>query len=155
MALPMPASKLPSIGHEFLPHTADIQVAAWAPTLPALFRETALVLARIMVPSPIIVIEREIEVVTEAEDLKAALFDWLSEVLFYSDAEFFVLGDVDVKAIETLPGGRYRINSIFKGETFKKGHHLSGREVKAITYSYMEIGQDKHGTFKLKIIFDI
>ncbi len=144
------------IGHEFLSHTADIQVAVWAPTLESLFRETALVLARIMVPGPAIVSEREIQVVTEAEDIKSALFDWLSEVLFYTDAELFVLGDVDVKAVEALPGGRYRIDSVFKGETFKKGHHVSGREVKAITYSYMELEQDvKHGTCHLKIIFDI
>jgi SHS2 domain-containing protein len=145
-----------STGHEFLSHTADIQVAVWAPTLEALFRETALVLARIMVPEPAIVLEREIKVVTEAEDIKAAIFDWLSEVLFYSDAELFVLGDVDVKAVEALPGGRYRIDSVFKGETFKKGHHVSGREVKAITYSYMELEKKaRHGTCRLKIIFDI
>jgi SHS2 domain-containing protein len=143
-------------GHEFLSHTADIQVAVWAPTLELLFRETALVLARIMVPEPAIAPEREIEVVTEAEDIKATLFDWLTEVLFYSDAELFVLGDVDVKVVEALPGGRYRIDSVFKGETFKKGHHVSGREVKAITYSYMEVEQKpKHGKYHLKIIFDI
>jgi SHS2 domain-containing protein len=145
-----------STGHEFLDHTADIQVAVWAPTLEALFREAALVLARIMVPEPVIALEREIEVVTEAEDIKAALFDWLSEMLFYSDAELFVLGDVDVKAVKALPGGRYRIDSVFKGETFKKGHHVSGREVKAITYSYMTIERGrKDKTWRLKIIFDI
>ncbi len=145
-----------STGHEFLSHTADIQVAVWAPTLEALFRETAIILARIMVPEPKIVLEREIEVVTDAEDTKAALFDWLTEVLVYSDSEFFVLGDVDVKSVEALPGGRCRITSTFKGETFKKGHHVSGREVKAITYSYMTIERSgKDGAYRLEIIFDI
>ncbi|NMC06821.1 MAG: archease [Candidatus Lokiarchaeota archaeon] len=143
-------------GHEFISHTADIQVAVWAPTLEQLFRETAVVLARVMVPEPAISIEREIEVITEAEDIKATLFDWLSEVLFYSDAELFVLGDVDVKAVTRLAGGKYRIDSVFKGETFKKGHHVSGREVKAITYSYMEVEeQPTSGMYHLKIIFDI
>nr|MDO8086413.1 archease [Candidatus Sigynarchaeum springense] len=146
----------PPTGHEFLSHTADIQVAAWAPTLEALFREAALVLARVMVPEPAIALEREIKVVTEAEDLKAALFDWLTEVLFYSDSELFVLGDVDVKSVERLPGDKYRVTSTFKGETFKKGHHVPGREVKAITYSYMTIEKNgKDGTYRLNIIFDI
>ncbi|MEX2684647.1 MAG: archease [Candidatus Sigynarchaeota archaeon] len=143
-------------GHKFLSHPADIQVVAWAPSLEELFREAALVLARVMVPEPAIALEREIDVVTEAEDLKAALFDWLTELLFYSDSELFVLGDVDVKSVEALPGGTYRVTSTFKGETFKKGHHVPGREVKAITYSYMTIEKNsKDGLYQLNVIFDI
>ncbi|MBN2150501.1 MAG: archease [Candidatus Lokiarchaeota archaeon] len=145
----------PTTGHEFISHPADIQVAVWAPTLEALFRETALVLARLMVPGPEIALDREIEVVTEAEDVKSALFDWLTEVLFYSDSELFVLGDVDVRSVESLPGGRYRVTSTFKGEAFKKGHHVSGTEVKAITYSYMTLEREGEGGYRLEIIFDI
>lgn len=143
------------IGHEFLSHPADIQVAAWAPTIEALFKEIGITLSRVMVPEPDIEIEREIEVTIEAMDLESLLVDWLSEFLVYLDAELFVVGDIDIISIEKLGNEQYRISSVLKGETFKKGHHVPGKEVKAITYSYLSLEQDDAGNYRLNIIFDI
>nr|MDO8114259.1 archease [Candidatus Sigynarchaeota archaeon] len=142
-------------GHEFLSHPADIQVAVWAPTLEGLFKETGITLARVIVPGPKIKLAREIEVITEADDLKALLVDWLSDFLYHFDAELFVVGDIDVKSIEKNDEGMYRITSMLKGETFKKGHHKQGKEVKAITYSYMTLDKEENGGYRLTIIFDI
>ena len=142
-------------GHEFLEHTADIQVHAWAPSLEALCKEIGLVLSRVMVESPKISIEREIEVIVEAEDLEALLFDWLTEFLFYMDTEQFVVGDISIKSLERSGDGGWAIDSILAGEQFKEGQHVSGTEVKAITYSYMQIGKRDDGLYHLMIIFDI
>ena len=144
-----------AIGHEFLSHPADIQVAAWAPTIEALFKEIGITLSRIMVPEPEIEIDREIEVTIEAMNLESLLVDWLSEFLVYLDSEGFVVGDIDITSIEKIDDEQYRVSSVFKGETFKRGHHVPGKEVKAITYSYLSLEQDDAGTYRLKIIFDI
>ncbi|HME51129.1 MAG TPA: archease [Candidatus Lokiarchaeia archaeon] len=144
-----------AIGHKFLSHPADIQVAAWAPTIEALFKEIGLTLSRVMIPEPGIEIEKEIEVTIEAMNLESLLVDWLSEFLFYLDSEGFVVGDIDIVSIEKLGDEQYRINSVLKGETFKKGHHVPGKEVKAITYSYLTLEQNDAGKYRLKIIFDI
>jgi len=145
-----------STGHEFLPHTADIQVHAWAPTLAELFRETGLVLMHIIVPGPESANEDiSIEVDKDAEDLKALLFDWLSEILYNFDADFLVINDIEIDSLEEVEDGRWAIKSRFKGEPFRKGFHRGGKEVKAITYSYMTIEERDDGLQHLLIIFDI
>lgn len=146
---------MPDTGHEFLEHTADIQVHAWAPSLEQLFREIGLVLSRVMVEGPKINMEREIEVKMEAEDLEALLFDWLTEFLFYMDTEQLVVGDISIKSLKKSADGGWTIESTLAGEQFKVGRHVSGTEVKAITYSYMEIGKRDDGLYHLMIIFDI
>lgn len=142
-------------GHEFLPHTADVQVHAWAPTLEGLFKEIGLVLARFIVEGPDVAIEREVHVFTRSEDLKALLFDWLTEMLVYFDSELLVVADIDVLSLSGDVGDGFEINSVFKGETFKAGKHQPGTEVKAITYSYMDLGRRDDGSWHLLIIFDI
>ncbi|MHA1369501.1 MAG: archease, partial [Promethearchaeota archaeon] len=71
-----------STGHEFLDHPADIQLHAWAPTIEDLFRETGKSLMSIIVEGGTFSITKEIPVEVEAEDLKALLFDWLTEILY-------------------------------------------------------------------------
>ncbi|MFX0099728.1 MAG: archease [Candidatus Hodarchaeota archaeon] len=144
-----------NIGHEFLDHTADIQVHAWAPTLEELFKEIGLVLMGVMVEGPKVAIEREIEVKVEAEDLQALLFDWLTEFLYYMDTEHFVVGDISIKELKRSGESAWKIDSVLMGENFKSGHHVSGTEVKAITYSYMQIEKREDNLYHLMIILDI
>ncbi len=143
-------------GHEFLEHTADIQVHAWAPTLPALFHEIGLVLSRIIIEGPGVQLMRDIKVNVEAKDLEALLFDWLTEILYYFDTERLVIGEIVINSLEgSKESGSCKIESIFQGEPYRPGYHVPGTEVKAITYSYMKLGKQDDGLYHLKIIFDI
>jgi SHS2 domain-containing protein len=145
-----------STGHEFLPVTGDIQVHAWAPTLAELFRETGLVLMRIIVPGPASTNEEiSVRVDKDAEDLKALLFDWLSEILYLFDADLLVINEIEIDSLDEVEDGRWEIKSQFKGERFRKGYHRGGKEVKAVTYSYMTIEERDDGLQHLLIIFDI
>nr|MDO8118958.1 archease [Candidatus Sigynarchaeota archaeon] len=143
-------------GHEFLEHTADIQVHAWAPSMAALFREIGLVLARVIIEGPDVQLTRDIEVDVEAKDLEALLFDWLTEILYYFDSERLVIGEIVITSLEgSKEAGGYTITSKFQGEPYKHGYHVPGTEVKAITYSYMKLGKEQDGLYHLTIIFDI
>ncbi|MHA1680054.1 MAG: archease [Promethearchaeota archaeon] len=142
-------------GHEFLDHTADVQVHAWAPSMKSLFEDIGLILMGIIVEGDNVSPSRAIEVNVEAEDWESLLFDWLGEILFYFDSELFVIGEIDVHSLEKKGENVYSITSTFKGETFQGGKHVPGTEVKAITYSYMELAKQDDGLFHLKIIFDI
>lgn len=144
-------------GHEFLEHTADIQVHVWGHSMEALFKETGMVLMSIIVEGGEVRLEKQIDVTVEAEDWESLVFDWLTEFLYYFDTELFVVGDIDIHELEDREEGeenRFIIKSSLKGERYDEERHVPGTEVKAITYSYMEIWQ-KENQFHMKIVFDI
>ena len=89
----------------------------------------------------------------EAEDEEALLFDFLSELIYLFDVEDLVFGEVKVKHITAISSG-HEIEAQLIGEEFNRDKHDIGTEVKAITYSYMEIKQVE-GKFKIKVVFDI
>ncbi|MFX1496857.1 MAG: archease [Promethearchaeota archaeon] len=141
-------------GFEFKEHTADIKVRSWGTTLEEAFTQTALSLMAIMSPdlkkvSPFI--EKNIEVTSE--DIYSLLFDYLSEFLYFFDVEGLIFSDIIVDLI-TITNNDYYLKSIVKGEKFDKNKHEIGTEVKAVTYSYMNI-QEKKDKFEIEIIFDI
>jgi SHS2 domain-containing protein len=49
---------------------------------------------------------------------------------------------------------QYELQAVLRGEKFDKNKHEIGIEVKAITYSYMTIEEDKENV-KINIVFDI
>ena len=140
-------------GFEYEDHTADIQVRIWAPNLEEAFSQTALSLMTTITSdlekiSP--VIEKKIRI--EAEDKEALLFDFLSEFLFIFDVEELVFNKINVQYIKKKKDN-YELEAILNGEKFDKKKHEIGTEVKAITYSFMNI--DEKNKVEIKIVFDI
>lgn len=141
-------------GFEFKEHTADIKVRSWGRTLEEAFAQTALSLTAIMSPdlkkvSPFI--EKDIEITSE--DIYSLLFDYLSEFLYFFDVEGLIFSDIIVNLIK-ITNNDYYLKSIVKGEKFDKTKHEIGTEVKAVTYSFMNI-QEKNDKFEIEITFDI
>jgi len=141
-------------GFEFEDHTADVQVKSWGRTLEEAFSQTAYSLMATITPdldkvSP--EIEKELNIM--AEDKEALLFDFLSEFLFLFDVEELVFSDINVESIKQKEND-YVIKAILKGEKFNKNKHEIGTEVKAITYSFMNISEKK-GYIEISIVFDI
>jgi len=81
--------------------------------------------------------------VIEAEgvDLCSLLFAWLDGCLAAYGADYFIGRSVAVTAWgrDAGAGGRWRIRAIARGELFEFGRHAQGTEVKAMTYSNMQI----------------
>ncbi|MBD3197471.1 MAG: archease [Candidatus Lokiarchaeota archaeon] len=141
-------------GYEFLDHTADVKVKCWGETLESAFSQAAYSLIATITPD-LSKIKRKSEktIKLEAEDKEALLFDFLSEFLYIFDVERLVFSDIKVIYIEELEAS-LKMKAELKGETFNKDIHEIGTEVKAITYSYMEINEKKNRT-EIKIVFDI
>lgn len=141
-------------GFEFKDHTADIQVRSWGRTLEEAFSQTALSLMVTITPdlkkiSP--VIEKLIEV--NSEDKYALCFDFLSEFLYLFDVEELVFSEITVELIKKI-NDEYKLKAIAKGEKFNRTKHEIGTEVKAITYSFMNI-EEKKDKIEIDIIFDV
>ncbi len=142
------------VGFKFLDHTADVSVKSWGSNLEEAFSQTALSLMTTITPdldqiSP--KIEKKIQI--EAEDKEALLFDFLSEFLYIFDVYDLVFGDIIVQTIKKSKN-RYKLQALLKGEKFDKKKHKIGTEVKAITYSFMDI-EEKKNKVKINIVFDI
>ena len=141
-------------GFEFMDHTADVSVKSWGRNLREAFSQTALSLMMTITPnlnkiSP--KIEKNIEVISE--DKYALCFDFLSEFLYLFDVEDLVFSYVVVKSIRKI-GEKYKLIALAKGEPFDRDKHEIGTEVKAITYSFMNI-EETENKVEINIVFDV
>ncbi len=141
-------------GFEFRDHTADVSVKSWGRNLEEAFSQTALSLMATITPNLKKIstnVEKEIEI--ESEDKYALCFDFLSEFLYIFDVEELVFSYISVKSIEKIED-KYKLNAVVRGEKFDKDKHEIGTEVKAITYSFMNI-EEKKNKVVIDIVFDI
>lgn len=135
-------------------HTADVQARCWGKSLEEAFNQTAYSLMATITPdlkkiSP--KVEKKIKI--EAEDKEALLFDFLSELLYIFDVEELVFNNIKVQIIKETED-LYVLNALLRGEKFDLTKHEIGVEVKAITYSFMEITESKNKV-EISIVFDI
>jgi SHS2 domain-containing protein len=141
-------------GFEFRDHTADVQVRSWGPTLQDAFSQTAYGLMSTITPNLIKITPKiEKEITIEAEDKEALLFDFLSEFLYIFDVDELVFSQIQVNRIEKTKDN-YILEAKLKGEKFDKNKHEIGIEVKAITYSFLNIDEGKNRS-TIDIVFDI
>ncbi len=141
-------------GFEFKDHTADVQVRSWGKTLEEAFSQTALSLMATITPNlkkVSLLIEKKIEV--NSEDKYSLCFDFLSEFLYLFDVEELVFREITVEFIKKLNNG-YKLKATARGEKFDRNKHEIGTEVKAITYSFMNI-EEKKNKVEIDITFDI
>lgn len=141
-------------GFEFREHTADVQVRSWGNSLEEAFSQTAYSLMATITPdlrkiSP--KIEKKINV--KAEDKEALLFEFLSEFLYIFDVDELVFSHIFVDKIEKY-NDNFKLQATLKGEKFDSNKHEIGIEVKAITYSFLNI-EEKHDRTIIDIVYDI
>ena len=125
-------------------HTADCGLEVWAPDLPALIEEAARGMFELMgvVVSEESRCHRQLEI--GAEDREQLLVSFLEELLFIADSEEvgfdgFLLNVQDSSLLARLEGGFIVDRS---------------KEIKAVTYHYLEISESDRGLMT-NIIFDV
>lgn len=143
-----------SAGFEFREHTADVQVRSWGPTLEEAFSQTAYSLMETITPNLRKITPKiEKKITIKAEDKEALLIDFLSEFLYIFDVEELVFSYILVEKIERSKDF-YKLQAILKGEKFDSKKHEIGIEVKAITYSFLNI-EESHDCIIIDIVYDI
>ena len=135
-------------------HTADVQARCWGRSLEEAFNQTAYSLMATITPDLKRIssnIDKKIKI--EAEDKEALLFDFLSELLYIFDVDELVFNTIKVQIIKESED-LFVLNALLRGEKFDVTKHEIGVEVKAITYSFMEITESKNKV-EISIVFDI
>jgi SHS2 domain-containing protein len=141
-------------GFEFLEHPADIWVHAWGPTRELAFEQCVHALTKTMTDPDLIIdrIEKTIEL--EDQTLGSLLVAFLTEFLFLFDTEYLIFKSVTVTKILQQSSQKWTIQAIARGEPFDPTRHFQDTEVKAITYSYLQI-EEKNNRVDIKIVYDI
>ncbi len=132
--------------------TADLGVEAMGKSLEEAFKEGAKGLYNIMVDIDKVDKKEKIEFEVTGEDLEELLYNFLNELLFYTDVEGIVFNDFDIK-IERDDSG-YRLKCTAYGEKIDKEKHNIKEEVKAVTYHKMEVKKE-NGKWKVRYIVDL
>ncbi|KAK9862279.1 hypothetical protein WJX84_005309 [Apatococcus fuscideae] len=139
--------------YEYLDHPADVQLHSWGTTLEEAFEGAALAMFNYMTPLKDIKVNKTLTRTYEAEghDLHTLLFQYLDEMLFVFATEMFVPCKI---AVTQLDRSSWKIKATGRGETFSKSQHVQGTEVKAITYSAMQVIETNQKT-DIYVIVDI
>ena len=140
--------------YRFLDHTADVSVESQGRNLEEAFEQTAYSLMETITPIfKSIPVEIERIITIESEDKEALLFDFLTEFLYIFDVYELIFNTIRIHSIKK-EREKYYLKASAKGGKFNKLKHEPGTEVKAITYSFMNIEEKKNGV-KINIVFDV
>lgn len=140
-------------GFEFLEHPADKWVHAWGPNLAAAFEQCVYALMQTMTELDQISATFSYEINIQEDEKGALLVAFLSEFLFLFDTNQYIFNNVFIDRLEN-ENNIWTLHAIAQGEPFNLEKHIQDTEVKAITYSYLEISEEINRV-DIKIIYDI
>ncbi len=138
--------------YEFLPHTADIAVRAWADGPEALFAAAAAALTGTLVDPDTVRAADAVSVTCSAPDLDLLLHAFLSEILFQFDGRRRLVSEVTVtfrREDDLLVAEATTV-----GEPFDAGRHRVKVLVKAVTYHALAV-TEHGGRWEATVVFDV
>ncbi|NXG41375.1 ARCH archease, partial [Psilopogon haemacephalus] len=125
--------------YEFVP--CLFRLHAWGDTLEEAFEQCVMAMFGYMTDTETVEPVDTVEVEAEGHDMLSLLFHLLDEWLYkFSANDFFIPREVKVLHIDRM---QFKVRSIGWGEEFSLAKHPQGTEVKAITYSAMQICEDE------------
>ncbi|KAF5284606.1 hypothetical protein FQA39_LY16964 [Lamprigera yunnana] len=130
---------LPPCKYEYLDHTADVQLHSWGDSLAETFEQCGLSMFGYMTNLETVEIKDVREIQANGHDLESLLFHFLDELLFLFSCEPYLICSKLVITEFLMEGEDFTIRCKCYGEEFTLGKHPQGTEVKAITYSAMQI----------------
>eukprot|EP00938_MAST-03A_sp_MAST-3A-sp1_P006572 g6572.t1 len=139
-------------GYEYLPHTADVQLHAWGTSIEEAFECVTVAMFGYMTEIEKVETKRKKIVVTKGTtDLKSLLYKLMDEFLYLFCTEGFTARELRILELDRK---NLTIRAEGFGETFDLKKHPQGTEVKAITYSAMQI-HEKFDRVDVFVVIDI
>lgn len=137
--------------HSFciLEHTADIGFEAFGETPQQLFGNAARALTDLRVDLDSVAAVEPVNLRVQGPDLPGLLVNWLSEILYFEDAEEWLFSSFDFSAFEETS-----LDGVARGERFNPARHRLKSLVKAITYHQLVV-EKKEGVWRARIFVDV
>ena len=127
--------------YEYLDHTADVQLHSWGNDLKEAFEMVAIAMFGYMTELETVEYRKSFEITATGHDLNSLLFHFLDELLVaFSCEEYLLFKDIEITEFNR---DEWTITAVGYGECMDLNKHPQGTEVKAITYSAMQIKETK------------
>lgn len=139
--------------YEYLDHTADVQFHTWGDSLDLAFTHMASCMFNYItdISKLDIDFDKTTDISVEGHDLHSLLFSYMDELLFRFCTEGFCCVKVDIKKFDRE---NFNIDFLAYGCQFDPKLHPQGTEIKAITYSNMQI-HETQSRADIYVIVDI
>lgn len=134
---------------EILEHTADAGIVAHGEGLAALFENAALGMFSLMADLDTVRPDEERRLEVDARDLEALMVLWLTELLYYLDAESILFSRFEVADVSET-----RLRARAWGERIDAERHGLHFGVKAVTRHLLEVVPEDGG-YRARVLFDI
>ncbi|VDN05505.1 unnamed protein product [Thelazia callipaeda] len=132
------------IKYEYLDHTADIQLHGWGKTLEEAVEQTVISMYGYMTEISSVSTEYSFDLFATGIDMISLIARLLDEALYaFSTEPFFI---AKIAKIIKLDREKFEVHLRCWGESFDLNKHPQGTEVKAITYSNMQINESSDKT---------
>ncbi|XP_076812421.1 protein archease-like [Clavelina lepadiformis] len=138
---------------EYLDHTADVQIHSWGDTIEEAFEHAVMGMFNYMTDIDGVLPRKTMEVSAEGTDYESLLFHLMDEFLFLSCTDdYFMAREIKITEFNRE---KWTMKALGYGEDFDRERHGGkGTEVKAITYSAMQV-YDKTPKSEIFVIIDI
>jgi SHS2 domain-containing protein len=140
---------MPRPPFEILEHTADVGIVAHGGTLEEMFANAAAGMFALMADLDRVRPLDERRIALEARDREGLLVRWLTELLYYLDAEEMLFSRF---AVEEVSDTRLRARAW--GERIDRERHRLHFGVKAVTRHMLEVAAEDGG-YRAQVLFDI
>jgi len=143
--------------YEYLDHTADIQIHSWGNSLSEALENATLAMFGYM--TKLISIQESLnisdvcgsQIEVRGHDVESLVFAFLQEYLYCFHATGFLARQVQ---IERFDRDTWAMTSSATGECFDSSRHVQGTEIKAVTYSNLQV-VESDGHCDIWVIVDI
>lgn len=120
-------------------HEHTCRLHAWGDTLQEAFEQCGLAMFGYMTEIESVELKQCFKIAASGDDIESLLLHFLDELLFLFSAEpFLVCAKLEISKFDLV---NFEIDCLCYGEPFQLGKHPQGTEVKAITYSAMQVIQ--------------
>lgn len=130
---------------------------SWGDTLAEAFEQCGIAMFGYMTEIETVEIKQCVEIEASGDDLENLLYKFLDELLFLFSCEpFLICSKLKITEFLIAEGEEMRVKCKCYGEEFQLGKHPQGTEVKAITYSAMQIVREpEKKNYEVFVIIDI
>ena len=132
-----------------LEHTADAGIIARGGTLNELFANAALGMFSLMAELGGVREREQRQIELTARDVQGLLVNWLSELLFYVDAEEILFSRFEIDELSDT-----RLRARAWGERIDRDRHELHFGIKAVTRHMLEVVKES-GRYRATVLFDI
>ena len=141
-------------GFRFLEHMSDVYFEATGNSIEEVFEWAAKAMFETMTDTSKVKPLKEVIIEDEGIDLMNALYRWLEDLLIEYSANNMVFSKFKVEYVRQISNDRVVFKGRAWGEEFNPEIHEPRVEVKAVTYSLMEIGK-KNNCWYARVVLDI